>query len=257
MLLTFPMVRRHLWVILPPLASWIGFEGIVQNTNRLGYILGILIVIHSITVATILKNRPGFALSWLWYGVPPFLLTIGELFFVLFLKAAWAHHLAIAGIATLVLLYFEALFLSEWKEEPSNLHHLTSYLSILTIFFIGIGALGLTALFGVHQAITSLVWITSIALITGYALWIKGISSANVLIQTSAITLACGEMFVATTFLPVAVPIGAALLTLLWFVSITLLIAHNQGKLTPSLLKRYLIIGSIMLVVLLLISRWL
>ncbi len=195
---------------------------------------------------------------WIFLGTPLFFLVSG-LFFFLFLELFAMKVVLFTILSVGLWLYAENLF--TFYHLPASyqayaLEYLSFILFLLGIFFYASGAYGAQLFLGLPLWIPALAmfWFTLFA-IAG-VLWVSKIPSqiGNRFAWLGSILLV--QMFITLSFLPVSFLVNATLFTVFFYLYLGLARIHLLDKLSPLVLRRYLVIATVLSAVLLLTSRW-
>ena len=200
-------------------------------------------------------RRPAF---WIFLGTPCFLLFSALLFFLILESAASAW--ALATVVTLLLgLYAENVF--SFYHLPSNYQaYALEFLSLVcyvlsSFFFTGSAYMGqmflelpfwipaLVMFFIVLGATLAVFWVSKIGYETGLLFAVTG-------------SLIMTEVYIALALLPTSFVTNAAAFAVLWYLYLGIARAHVLEDLGGGVLRRYLIIGSLLLLVIFGTARW-
>lgn len=256
--------RRFLWSFGLPIASILGFELIIWQPRFFVAIIPALIALCFVACFSIKKNYSAKLPRSLWYiFISPALLILGASSYAFLIVHQFSRHALALGIAFLLWLFFETLFLNLVATEqqqasyaPHTLENVINYLSVLSIFFISTACFGLTTLLDIPRWITPFPIFIIAFFITNQIFLFANIASE----QTRTIAIICAlmftELFLTISLLPFHLSVAGALLTLFWYEGVGLTRAFLLGPLTYKMLKRYLITGAILLALLFIPVRW-
>jgi hypothetical protein len=191
------------------------------------------------------------------YIFNPLIFAWSAILLLLFFENIYFKHLFVLGIAVYIIFYFENLFyyLSSGKEKnEDNFSRAANIMNVVSIFFLAAG------LYGVKTFIQLPVWMLGIiffifsgALVYG-ALWIVKPVFRDIFWEILVVSLIITELFVALNFWPIGFYADGAVLGILYYIIAGILVNFLKKGVAPY--KRYLIIGSILLLAVLATAKW-
>ncbi len=195
---------------------------------------------------------------WIFLATPLFY-NLSALFLFLFLENLSAQ-IILGSLVTLgVWLYAENLF--AFYHLPSSyqayaLEYLSLVIYLLSAFFFTSGAYATELFLQLPSWVPALAVFWAVLFATTGVFWVSKVAQevSTPFALVGAVILA--ELYVVLAYLPTSFITNAAIFTILFYLFLGLSRAHVLEKLTGLVLRRYLIIGSIFLLVVLLTARW-
>ncbi len=129
-------------------------------------------------------------------------------------------------------------------------------MSVLALFFIGIGFYGFLLFLHLPLWILTIIFIIVSALLVREALWASKVENRQAAVFAVAYGLILGELFLSISFLPTSFIVNSTILAILFYILLGLTRAHFLGKLNPLVIKRYVFIGSLLMFLILGTARW-
>lgn len=200
-------------------------------------------------------RRPAF---WVFLGTPCLLLLSGLMFFSI-IEAEVAQWLLAVTVTVALGLYTENLF---------SFYHLPSAYQAYSLEFMSLMNYFVSAFFFTGSAYMAQIflelplWVALIAtfimvlLATAAVFWVSkiGFETGIIFAFTGAVLMT--EVYASLAMLPTGFVTLAAAFVVLWYVYLGLARAHVLEKLTPSVVRRYVLLGVFMLAVIFGTSSW-
>ncbi len=195
----------------------------------------------------------------LWYAAAAAILVGGSgLGFYLTLENRWGRLLIALTTTLLVGIFSEQFY--RWFYAPARLPSYTltvtvALLELFTVFFLSSLAISFRIFLRapVWLIVPSYILILALLLVVGR--WVKG-ETKKLLLPALIFGLLFGELLWAMLFLPSGFMVGGAMLTLLWYLAHGLFRVTEAGLSLRRSLPRYLVIGGILILILILTARW-
>jgi hypothetical protein len=194
-----------------------------------------------------------------WRYLPdPLIFILSAVLLVLFFENKYLRHFFALGSAIYLFLYFENLFFylaSEQENKRENFLRMTNLMNVVTIFFLAAG------LYGVKTFLQlPIIWLAAgffffTAWLFYGTMWIvrKTRLRENAAYILS-LALICAEIFLAVSFLPLGFYTSGAISGIVYYCISGVLINFLDKGAAPW--RRYLTIGGILLLLVLLTARW-
>jgi hypothetical protein len=220
-------------------------------------LFGLLAFLILLAIWTLSDNK--FNLDFLNSVVTPLVFYSAVFLFTLFLESMYFKALFPFIVAFLLFVYTEQLFYYRYfdkKYQPNSLENLSFYMVILSIFFLS------SSLFGFYiflhaPKVALLIGVTLVTLLLNYQLfWVMKVNFWESWPYNLVLTLAVFEFFFVLTFLPTSFAVNGAMLAILYYFTLGLLRYHFIDRLDIKVIKRYLIIGGLMLMFVAFTARW-
>ena len=200
-------------------------------------------------------KRPAF---WVFLGTPSLLLMSALMFFLIIESqfGLWAMALSVTLVLTL---YAENLF---------AFYHLPSAYQAYSLEFLSLVCYIISSFFFTSSAYMAQLflelplWIPAIAtflivlLATVAVFWVSkiGFETGILFAVTGAIVMT--EVYVSLSMLPTSFVTHAAVFTVCWYVYLGISRAHVLEKLTPAIVRRYALIGCMLLALIFGTATW-
>jgi hypothetical protein len=195
---------------------------------------------------------------WIFLGTP-LLTLISSLFLFLFLEGGffkWSLALVVTGA---LWLYAENLF--SFYHLPStyqaySLEYLSLVLYLISAFLFTSGSYGVQIFLQLPAWVPALAvfWATLFSTIGVF--WVSKVGSTVTTRFAIAGSIMLTELYLVLAMLPTSFMTNAAIFTTALYLFLGLSRAHVLDKLTSTVLKRYLITGGLLLIVVFATSRW-
>lgn len=244
------------------IVTLLGFGGLIyrpEMTDQFWLAVIWLLVLVPLLLARLLKWEVQRFSFWVFLGTPMFFLVSSLLLFF-FLENRYLE-IALALVVTGgVWLYAENLF--SFYHLPSAyqayaLEYLTWVLFILAGFFFASAAFGAQlVLSAVPTWVIALAVFWAVLITTVGVFWVSKIDQERISLYAFSGAVMLTEIFLVLAMLPTSFVTGAAAFTIALYVYLGLARAHVLEKLSKVVLRRYLIIGSLLLMVIFGTARW-
>ncbi len=197
--------------------------------------------------------------GWWHVALTPVIFVVGCATFLLFMEAPWVS-IALPVLAGIFLFFFgEHLFRFIHVPslyQPYALEHTSLVLHIASIYFLS------NTFFGLQTFLQTPVWLLAIfflmlsAALIYETLWVSKIRDKTALYVALALGLIQTEFFVAFALLPTSFFVNAAVMAVLFYTVIGMMRASLLQKLSRGVLRRYLLLGVGLSLLLLLTAQW-
>lgn len=191
--------------------------------------------------------------------LPPLLLNLSSFIFIIFLPRGSLRHLVIISVAFFSFLFLRSIYLYFYRPEEypkESLENISSYLVLITIYFVSAGLLGLIifANFLLWQAVI-------IYLLINFLLAYRLFGVSQVKTETSwlfifVLCLVMGEFFWTVNFLPLNFYVNGLLLTIVFYLFFSLSRRRFSDTLEERLIWYYLILSLIIFLIVLFTAEW-
>lgn len=220
-------------------------------------LFGLLVFFILLATWTLSDNK--FSLDYLNSVVTPLIYFCAVFLFTLFLESMYFKALFPFLVGFLLFVYTQQLCYFRYfdkKYQPNALENLSFYMVILSIFFLSSSFFGFY-IFLHAPKVALLIGVTLITLILNYQLfWVMKVNFWESWPYNLVLTLAVFEFFFVLTFLPTSFAVNGAMLAILYYFTLGLLRYHFIDRLDIRKIKRYLIIGGLMLMIVAFTARW-
>lgn len=241
------------------IASMISYAFFIFRIGQPFLVLVIGVLCVALLLARLLRWRVQDFPFWFFLG-------IGSLFFlssfgVLFLfETQWVSLILAVLCSALLTLFTEFVFLYTHlpsQYQPFSLEHLTSLLNLLSIFFFSSFAFAVRLLIQAPLSFLALLFfLLSFFLVYGM-LWVTKAESFHSQMYALFGAIALTEFFVCITFFPTGFYTNAAFMTIFSYAFFGLSRTEALHKLSPDVVKRYVITAIVLLLFVGVSSKWL
>jgi len=185
--------------------------------------------------------------------------SLGILSFIVFIELRWIKISIIAVFAVLFGIYFENLYLNNFKPkkyQTYSLQNLSHYLNLISMFLL------FSSFFGFFIFLQLTFWqlllgVVVVTLVTIYQLmWISHVSINQSWIYMLIITLIIIEGFWVLAFLPTSIYVNGLLLATVYYLTVGLSLNKIINILNKTVIKRYVTIITVVIVITLLSAKW-
>lgn len=244
---------------LVALVSMIGYGLFIYRIGNPFLVLAISVLCIVLLLARLLKWNAAEFSFWFFLGIGSFffLSSFGMLFLF---ETQWVSFV-LAGVCTaLLVLFTEFVFLFTHlpsRYQPFSLEHLTSLLNLLSIFFFSSFAFAVRLLVQAPLSFLALLFFSLSFFLVYGMLWVTKAESfrSRLYALFGAITLT--ELFVCITFFPTGFYTNAAFMTIFSYAFFGLTRTEALHKLSPDVVRRYVLTAIILLLFVGMSSKWL
>ena len=218
------------------------------------------ILVLTLFLALFQLNGRNFKDAKFWtIFLAPALFLLGSISYLVFASGSRLLHFIIILTALVILIYTNVVFLYIHRRpryQPHTLENISSYLNVITIFFLMAAIFNVRLFFVVNTWYLLLVGISIIIMLV-YQLF----SISDIVIRTNKlflliISLVISEVFIVTNFLPTSVYVNALMVTLVYYVTAGLARNWLNGIKDKRVVLRYVSIGSIIFFIILISAKW-
>jgi hypothetical protein len=193
------------------------------------------------------------------YLILPTLFTFGALGFAVLLRNRGAVHLLYAAIAVFLYLYFRSLFMRTTSTVAAltySLDNLSSYGTVIAVFFAGAGAYGLQSFLAMPVWPLMLVLLVVFGLSVTQIFWANGLALSAGLFWVPLTALILIELAWSLSFLSLSYYVLGAIIAIMYYMLVGLVRFYVLGRLTGGLARLYLGFGFLSIAAVLLTARW-
>ncbi|MEI6510591.1 MAG: hypothetical protein WCO25_00925 [Candidatus Uhrbacteria bacterium] len=242
------------------LATALGFAALLNfQRNPLGAMAVTLLVVAALYVRLVGFSPRSFQF-WMLVGTP--LLFLGSSFgLMLFLENPNAEFALAVVVSLFVFFFAEHVF--SYVHLPANyetyaIEHLSLVLNVASVFFVSVVAFGMRIFLTIYAPIwllSALFFVVSLFVIFG-TLWASKVDVGHARLYAICGALLVTEIFLTVTYLPTGFYTNAALIALTAYLFLGLTRARFVESLSKSTVRRYLVTGVVLLVMILGSARW-
>lgn len=245
--------------IFCPFLIFASYELLLKKPFLIYWLFPILIL----TVAALIWKLIGKGLITIiarWnFLISPLFLMVGGLFFILFLENQLFKHFLIFLVAFLLGLYLEAIFIYIYRHEKyqiNSLENISSYINLISLLFFYSGFFGLLIFLNISVWLVVLLVLLVTVSLAYQTMWINKIDFKKSFLYILIIGLILCQLAWVISFLPIDFYASGAFLSVVYYLLSGLSRFYLLGTLNSLVIKRHLIIGSIVLILILGTTRW-
>lgn len=251
-----PLIRLQPIVAALLLAAW--FE-VLRVRPSWVILLSLLLVVLIVGTMFTLFTGDLFTMAFLGFTSVPLVLLGSGMFFYLFLDDLLLHRVVSIGVAFLVWFYYDNVytFLHRVQSyQPFALQNIANYILLVSSFFFAAGLFGIRVFLQTPLALLVAVFAVGTALMITIQYWTYKVPVRTSLLYSAGVVLMLVELFLVIYYLPTGYEVNGALVAVFFYVLSNLTRLHLIGALKPSGVRRYMIIGASMVVLVLLTAQW-
>ncbi|MDD2806993.1 MAG: hypothetical protein PHW95_00530 [Patescibacteria group bacterium] len=241
-----------------PVSIFFLVEEVYRNPKWLYSIAAIILVVVFVGVWQ-LTGRHLISQKFWRFVITPVLFSAGAILYLIFLKSELLKQLFLLGFVIMSWISLEVIFLRfnfRPKYQVHSLENIFTHLDIITIFLITSGLYSFIAFLG-FDLWTMLAILTAVVLALSYQLiWTSDATIVSGAPYSLVITLTVAETFLAVSYLPTSVYVGGMMVSLSYYciggLSRNWLLGNREAK----VVRRYLVTGAILAVLVLATAKW-
>jgi hypothetical protein len=219
----------------------------------------VILAMVGLSVWHVIWGQPRYWRFWR-FVVTPAMCALTGLVFLTFIEERWAQYVVVALIGLLEGLFLEIMYVYFYdrpKYQPHALENIVSHANVVTMFFLTSGMLSVMVTLAVSPwPLTAIVAAGTLAL-TYVLFWASELPWRVTWPVIVGITALVTEVFVAVTFLPSSVYVGGFVCTICYYAVAGLMRNWLLDIRHQSVVRRYLLITSVLLVLVLVTAKWL
>lgn len=247
--------------IIPALSAIIIFillEKLFQTPKQIFWITFVVVAFSILSIWQLTDRKLLSKKFWQFIITPVLLLTSGILS-LSFLEGVIIRQIFLVILVVAVWTYLEVVYL--WlhfrpKYQPHSLENISTHLNLLTIFLTASGLYSLIIFFGLSLWALIVIFAIISTLLTHQMVWASGTTLKSEWPYVVVISLAVLQVFVIVSFLPTSIYVGGMLVTLSYYVMTGISRNWLLDIKDKKVIKRYLVISSIFLILILLTAKW-
>ncbi|MFC1662928.1 hypothetical protein ACFL04_02040 [Patescibacteria group bacterium] len=250
------LLRRSL-PIISSLLLILTTQVLLFYPNLIWYLGGLYLLISIFT--SIVVSR-GDVRGGRWhFAIMAALYALSVILFLLFLQANIFKQLHLISTAALWWLWMEQLYRFNYDPQkyiPFAVANIASMVAVVTSFYFASSSFALKLLLGYPTWILTLIAGLLGFLFSIEIIWSEKLSPIRYWRVPVVIGLITAELFWSIHYLPSSYLVNGLILTIIMYISINLGRFSINQQLTATVLKRYLLIGTIMLLLTVVSARW-
>ncbi|MDD5341630.1 MAG: hypothetical protein PHC97_04335 [Patescibacteria group bacterium] len=252
------MFFKRLTTFFIPLLALIGLELIFFDIDLIYYLgpLLLLILLYSIKF---ISDRRIFGRQYWDFSILPLLLFINLTFTLFIISSILFRHVLILAFSVTLFFYLENIFYSRFYEEKYQRETFENFSLFLNLSVFFLTAVNLNAI-GIF--LNAPFWLVSLILILVNSLlgiqlfWSNKITNKFRFAYLLVLNLIALEFFWCINFLPANFYVNSAVITILYYFIWEIFKARLNEKLEAKLIWRYAVLTVILMLLLILTSRW-
>jgi hypothetical protein len=230
---------------------------VTQDPTKWLWVLILVLVLP--VIAVLIMHQPTWKFEYVGLTVPMLLLVGGGYTYLLIQEQVILQIAAVLCTGLFFFLFEKnlAIFLFQpAKYIPFSLEHIVTYCNVVASFFAYVSLFIFSILRLTHLRYIFIVGMVITALLVWQTFWIQKIPWNKSKWFVLVLTLVIAQLIVVVYYWPVSFFVSGILLTLVLYVLLHLSRHHLTNTLTKQLLWRYVITGSIALIILLATAQW-
>jgi len=199
--------------------------------------------------------------GWWHVGVTLVLFLVSVVSFMFFLDLKSLVVLHLLAVATGLFVFFFTEHLFRFVHLPSTyqpyaLEYTSLVLHIASMFFLSTAFYGLQTFLQIPIWFLSVLFLVFSGLLVYETLWVSKIRDSKALRVAVIGSLILTEMFIVFSMLPTSFYVNAAATALVFYMFLGMMRAELLQRLSKEVIRRYVILGFILLLILFVTARW-
>ncbi|MFA6131786.1 MAG: hypothetical protein WC702_01795 [Patescibacteria group bacterium] len=244
--------------ILAGLTMAIGSMALFWFPGHPFIVIGVALLILFFILAKLAGWSFNKADFWSFFALP-FCLAVSAFSLLLFVEGRDMKILIITLATLLLWLFaeniFSFLYLSS-TYQVNALEYLSLVMGVVSVFFVTAAFFALRLFFGFSLWLIVPLHAVFIFALFASVLWVCKIGKEKIIPNAFGAVLLLAELFLCLAFLPASFFSNAAILTLFFYIFLGIVRAHLFNRLSPMVLKRYLLAFGLIAVVIVLTAKW-
>lgn len=240
------------------LIFWIGgLEYVRLNKSLAWWFLGLEVVLLLITIWNFTKKT--FNRRFFNFLITPMIFSISSFGLLLFVSVDLYYHLLVFVSGIMLFLFLEQIlnyFYFAVRYQPYTLEYFSFYWNILAIMAFSSCLFGFRILYQYNLYLVASVYLILIFFITKEIFWVNKIEWEKYALFCLTLPIIMFELFVVFSYLPSSYYVNAVILTVVYYMMISLSRLFLQEKLNRRNLLSHIIVGGISILVVLFTAQW-
>jgi hypothetical protein len=193
------------------------------------------------------------------FSAIPLMLLGASTFLYLLLDSLLIQRLVSVGVAFLIWYFLDTVSAYLHRVEsyqPFALQNITNYFLLLQMFFLGCGLAGLRVFLGTDLLLLVAVGCGSAILSSFIGYWIARIPGRIGISMACVVGLLWTEVLLAVLYLPTGYAVNGAIAAIGFYFQYNFIRLHLLEQLRPASVRRYVLIGGTMLLLIVLTAQW-
>lgn len=187
------------------------------------------------------------------------ILIISTFLFVFFMDSPSIRLATIIIISILIGFYLNNIFLFLYSPQsypPYSLENITTYFNMVSFFFLMSSFFSLAILLGISILLLLIPTFVITVVLTLLTQMVNKVDLAKTRFFLSILSLTMVELFWAIHYLPTNFFINGVVLTIIYYMFMVLGLDYLTGKIEKTVVKRTLLIGCFMIILILVFAQW-
>lgn len=223
------------------------------------YIFVIILIISVLVLMLKLFNLQYRKKEFFAFLITTLFLVISSVLFLFFVDSFLIRQIAIVVISILIGYYynniFQFLYLPK-SYQPYSLENISGYLNLLSLFLFFTGIFSVLIFFDPPFSLMIISSFVLTLVLTMQTFWVHKVDFSKVKLFLLVVSLIMAELFWAVHYLPSSFYVSGLLLAIIYYMLIVLGLNYFTSNLEKSNIKRTLLIGSTMIILLLTTAQW-
>ena len=242
---------------LAPLAYFISLEAVFTYSDQWPWLFGADLILALAYFGWLkYKNRSKPVVFLALFGL---IFAATGIAYALILENYFVINAFIVGWSLIYLLYLEAVFHDFYDTDKTyilDLKNITLYGSILVIFFLTASLTSFSIFLSLPAPLIVVAMLLVFACLSYLTFLRQGLRWNQAWLYAGVISLILTELYGVSLLLPVSFYVIAAVVTLAYYLSLSLALSALENKLDRRIVLRYLIIVAIILIAVLATATW-
>ncbi|MFA6322586.1 MAG: hypothetical protein WCX71_03870 [Candidatus Buchananbacteria bacterium] len=233
-------------------------EQILQQPKQVYYLGPVILILIILSVWQLTGREVKIEKFWRFL-ITPLLFSMAGMLFLGFLEGQYARQLFLLGQMVLLWAYLEIIFLRYHlrpKYEPYSLENVTVHLNLITIYLTACGFYNLILFLAINFWLLLGLFVLIGLLMSYQLIWASGVTTRVGWHYLAVISLLTAELFWIVNYLPTSIYVNGLMVTLGYYLMSGLSRNWLLGIRDSQVIKRYLIIGSFILLIILITAKW-
>lgn len=191
------------------------------------------------------------------YLSSPLIFTWSAILLLLFFENIYFKHFFIFGAGVYIVFYFENLFyylVMRGNETQISFLRMTNIMNVVSVFFLASGFYGIKTFLQVPIWVLTFIFFIFSSGLMYTSLWIIKQKFKEIVWEVVIVALLISQVFLFINFLPIGFYASGTLVGVLFYILSGIVTNHLRENKIPY--KRYLIVGAILILLVVLTARW-
>jgi len=253
------LILNRLLPYLTAILIFAGFEILFREPKWIYFVVPIFIIWIFFTIWKLFGVRSASKLAQWNFLINPVIFILGSGLFFVFIEKAIFKHLLFFFTAILSGLFIETLFIYIYDHEnykSGALENISRLMNLIAFYFYLSGVYGLSIFLSLPFWLLIILALPVLAVLSYETFWINKIETKKGRPYIIIISLVLGELLITVSFLPTSFYVNGFILTIFYYVMTGLSLDYFYDRIKKWTISKYLIIGILMLLLVLITAQW-